>query len=293
MPEKSPDTACTQIHSGKAATMVAFHLAALFSPLFFTWEGLVVFLLLVVLIGPLGLGLGYHRLICHRSYRAAWPLRLVFGLLGVLAFMGGPLTWCAIHRLHHKHSDRDEDPQAPQRPFWWSYLFWALVRQMPGLATPEDVRRVTRDLQRERALLFLERYAHAINGAFALVLLGAGWLAGGWFLGVSLLLWGFFLRIVLGWHVAFLLNALNHRHGYRNYDTADSSTNCWWLALLTFGEGWHNNHHRQPRSAAHGHRWFEVDTSYLLIRGLELAGLVSDVVRPQCGAGRPVGPRSS
>ena len=109
MPEKSRDTARTRIHSGKAMAMAAFHLAALSSPLFFTWEGFAVFLLLFVLVGQLGVGLGYHRLICHRSYRAAWPLRLLFGLLGVLAYMGGPLTWCAIHRLHHKHSDRDKD----------------------------------------------------------------------------------------------------------------------------------------------------------------------------------------
>jgi sn-2 palmitoyl-lipid 9-desaturase len=292
MHEKSHDTASMRIHSGKAATMAAFHLAALFSPLFFTWEGLAVSLLLVVVAGQVGIALGYHRLICHRSYRAAWPLRPLFALLGVLACMGGPLTWCSIHRLHHRHSDRDEDPQASHRSFWWSHLLWTLVRQMRSLATPEDVRRVTRDLQRERILLLLERYAQAINAAFALGLLGAGWVAAGWFLGVSLLVWGFFLRVVVGWHATLLVNSINHHHGYRNYDTPDNSRNCWWVALLTFGEGWHNNHHHQPRCAAHGHRWFEVDASYLLIRGLELAGLASDVVRPQCGPGQSVRQRS-
>jgi stearoyl-CoA desaturase (delta-9 desaturase) len=291
MHEKSHDPATTRIHSGKAAAMAAFHLAALLSPLFFTWEGLAVFLLLVGA-GQLGINLGYHRLICHHGYRAAWPLRLLFGLVGVLACMGGPLTWCAIHRLHHRHSDRDEDPQASQHSFWWSHLLWTLVRQMRGLATPEDVRRVTRDLQRERALLWLERYAHVINAAFALGLLGAGWWAGGWFLGVSLLVWGFFLRVVIGWHATFLVNSINHHYGYRNYDTADNSRNCWWVALLTFGEGWHNNHHHQPRCAAHGHRWFEVDISYLMIRGLEWIGLASDVVRPQRGPGQSTQQRS-
>jgi stearoyl-CoA desaturase (delta-9 desaturase) len=278
---KAHGAADSRIHPGKAAAMAFFHLAALLCFVFFTWEGLAVFLLLVVLVGQVGIGLGYHRLICHRSYRAAGPLRPLLGLLGVLNCMGGPLTWCAIHRLHHRHSDRDEDPQASHRSFWTSHLLWTLARQMPGLTTSEEIRQVTRDLAREPAMLWLERYAYALNVAFALVLLAAGWLVGGWFLGVSLLVWGFFVRIVAGWHATFLVNSINHHVGYRNYQTDDNSRNCWWVALLTFGEGWHNNHHHQPRSAAHGHRWFEVDASYLLIRGLEAVGLASEVVRPR------------
>ena len=97
----------------------------------------------------------------------------------------------------------------------------------------------------------------------------------------ALLIWGLFLRVVVGWHLALAVNLFGHRSGYRHYPTPDNSRNCWWLTLLTFGEGWHNNHHHQPRSAAHGHRWYEVDVPYLFIRGLELVGLASDVIRPQ------------
>jgi len=270
----------SRIHPSMAAVAVAFHLGALAAFWAFTWEGLVAFLVLIVLVGQLGVGLGYHRLLCHRSYHVPAALRSSLALLGLMACQGGPLTWCAIHRLHHRHSDHDGDPQMSSGSFWWKHILWALVRDMAGLASPADVRRVTADLHREPALLWMERWQVALLAGQALVLLLGGWFFGGWGLGLSLLLWGFFLRAVVGWHATFLVNSINHRYGYRNYATDDDSTNCWWVALLTFGEGWHNNHHARPRCAAHGHRWFEVDASYRLILLLEWLGLASRVVRP-------------
>ncbi len=269
-----------RVCAGKAAIMAAFHLSALSAFWWFTWAGLVAFLVLFVLVGQLGVSLGYHRLLCHRGYQVPGPLRRLLALAGVLAFQGGPLSWAAIHRLHHRHSDTEDDPQVSHGGLLWSHVLWSLVREMPGLATPEDIRRVTADLHREPFLRWLERWQAVPHAALALALLLGGWAWGGWDVGVSMLLWGFFLRIVAGWHATFLVNSINHHHGYRNYATDDNSRNCWWVALLTFGEGWHNNHHHHPRCAAHGHRWFEVDTSYLLIRGMERLGLASRVVRP-------------
>jgi fatty-acid desaturase len=271
-----------RLDSRKVLAAIAFHLAALLAPWTFTWAGLILLLTLNLLVGQLGISLGNHRLLAHRSYQVARPLRYLFAFWGVLAYQAGPLTWCAIHRLHHRHSDRDDDPQMSHRSLAWSHYLWTLMREWPGLETPEDVRRVTRDLQREPILQFLERHFHVINLLVALGLFGLGWVLGGWRLGLSLLVWGFFLRVVVSLHLTFLSNSVNHRWGYRNYETRDNSRNCWWVALLSFGE-WHNNHHQQASSAAFGHRWFEIDTSYLLIRTLERVGLASRVVRPRSG----------
>ena len=263
----------------KAAVAIAFHLAALLAPWTFTWEGLAALLFGNLLVGQLGVSLGNHRLLAHRSYHVGGPLRYFFAFWGVLAFLEGPLTWCASHRLHHGHADREGDPQMSHRSLAWSHFLWILVRDRPGLGAG-DVRRITRDLQREPVLRFMERHFLGINAAVALGLLGAGWAFGGWPLGLSLLVWGFFLRVVVGWHVLFLSNSVGHRWGYRNYETDDGSRNCWWVALLSFGE-WHNNHHRQASSAAFGHRWFEADSTYFLIRVMERAGLATRVVRPR------------
>lgn len=278
--EPARASSAPRIDPRKASVAITFHLASLLAPWTFTWEGLILLLTMNVLVGQLGISLGNHRLLAHRSYHLGKPLRYLFAFWGVLAYLEGPLTWCAIHRLHHKHSDRDEDPQMSHRSLAWSHYLWSLVREWPSLTTPEDYRRVTQDLQHEPVLLFLERCFHGINIAVALGLFGIGWGTCGWLFGLSLLVWGFFLRIVAGWHATYLSNSVSHRWGYRNYDTHDNSRNCWWVALLSFGE-WHNNHHQQASSAAFGHRWFEVDTSYLLIRGLERMGLASRVVQPR------------
>jgi stearoyl-CoA desaturase (delta-9 desaturase) len=259
--------------------MIVFHLAALLAPWAFTWTGVAIACILFFLTAPVGVGMGYHRLICHRSFQTVPWLRALLALLGVLAYQKGPLTWCGIHRLHHRHADSDLDPQMSHRGLLWAHLLW-LVAEDVVLREKHDGSRVTRDLRRDLVLRCLERYFYAVNGLFALALFLLGWLTGGPRLAASLLLWAFFLRIVCGWHVTLLVNSVNHRWGYRNYPSPDQSRNCWWVALLSFGEGWHNNHHHRPRCAAHGHRWFEVDLTYALIRLLERLGLAHGVIRP-------------
>lgn len=242
----------------------------------FTWVGLLTFALLAILTGQFGVGLGYHRLLCHRTFQTRPWLRCLFALLGVLAFQKGPLTWCAIHRLHHRHADSDQDPQKSHLGFLWAHILWTVT------ASPaeQDIDRVTCDLAREPILCFLERYFVVVNVLFAIGLFGLGWLVDDVPLAMSLLVWGFFLRVVYGWHVTFLVNSVTHRWGYRNYPSADNSRNSWWVALLSFGEGWHNNHHHQPHCAAHGRHWFEIDTTYGVILLLERTGLARAVVKP-------------
>jgi stearoyl-CoA desaturase (delta-9 desaturase) len=260
--------------------MIAVHLGALLAPWTFSWAGLGTAVGLVLLTGPLGVGVGYHRLLCHRGFRTTGLLRSAFALLGVLALQCGPLTWCGIHRLHHRHADGALDPQSSRRGSLWAHLLWTVADHLSAPTTRRDILRITRDLQREPVLRWLERFFHAVNVVFFLGLFSLGWASGGVSLAASLFVWGFFVRVVYVWHITFLVNSVGHRWGYRNYPCADNSRNCWWVALLTFGEGWHNNHHHHPRCAAHGHRWFEVDATFQVIRLLEWLGLAHEVIRP-------------
>jgi sn-2 palmitoyl-lipid 9-desaturase len=271
---------------GRTAGFLVFHGVALLAPWTFSFAGVTTGAVLFILTGLFGIGLGYHRLLCHRSFQTTRWLRYPFTFLGLLAFQEGPLTWCAIHRLHHRHTDTDQDPQMSGRGFLWAHILWAVAHLEGGLLPGQSLT-VVGDLRRERVLCWMERLLYAANGLFAVSLFLFGWLFGDLALGLSLLVWGFFLRVVLGWHVTLLVNSVNHRWGYRNYPSRDNSRNCWLVALLTFGEGWHNNHHHRPRCAAHGHRWFEIDMTYGVIRLLERWGLAHAVVHPPGKGAKP------
>lgn len=277
-----------------ALAVVAIHVAALIGGiLFFSWAGVLTALVLAVVTICLGISAGYHRLLVHRSYATFRPLRYFFSLCGTLALQGGPLSWSATHRQHHQHAEDDDDPHSPHAPrpsFWWGHLLWFFYTR-PAVDDPRGQwQRYAPDLSKEPVLRFLERFFVPLNVACAGLLFGVGYLLGGWFLGASLVAWGFFVRVVLAWHATWLVNSAGHLWGYRNYDTPDQSRNTWWVAVLTSGEGWHNNHHADPRSAAHGHRWWEIDPTFALLRLLETVGLVWDVVRPR---GRKLAPAAT
>ncbi|MCC6795550.1 MAG: fatty acid desaturase [Candidatus Hydrogenedentes bacterium] len=255
------------------------HALALLAPFTFSWSGFFLCLVLVWVTGGLGITLCYHRLLTHRSYRTFKPIEYLLTLFGCLALQGGPITWVATHRLHHKESDEDPDPHTPQHTFWWSHIVWNFFRD-PQLDCYDKIRRFAKDLDKDRVLRFYERYFFFIYLALAIALYGIGQLIGGWKLGVSLVIWGCCVRTVLVWHFTWLVNSATHMWGYTNYKTTDNSKNTWWVALLTFGEGWHNNHHADQRSAAHGHRWWEIDQTYITIKMMQWVGLARDVVKP-------------
>ncbi len=211
---------------------------------------------------------GYHRYFSHRAYRTSRAFQLALAVLGTTAVQKGPLWWAAHHRDHHRWSDRPEDVHSPlQRGFWWSHLGWILSERHDRTKL-EGVR----DLARFPELVWLDRF-HLVPP----VALAAGlFLAGG----VPALLWGFFVSTVALWHGTFVINSLAHVLGRRRYPTGDGSRNSLVLALLTFGEGWHNNHHFFPGSANQGFRWWEIDVSYYALRALAAAGIVRDLRRP-------------
>jgi stearoyl-CoA desaturase (delta-9 desaturase) len=232
----------------------------------------------------------YHRYFSHKAFKTSRAVQFAFALLGSMSVQRGPLWWAAHHRNHHRHSDTEHDVHSPvTRSFFWSHMGWFLTRR--GFRTD---RSVIRDLEKFPELRWLDRYDVLLPVALAVAL----FLLGGWLernhpgLGTSgpqLLVWGFFVSTVVLFHVTVTINSLAHRWGTRRYPTADHSRNNGLLALLTFGEGWHNNHHHFPGSARQGFFWWELDLTYYGLRTLAALGLVWDL-RPVPASLRRRGP---
>lgn len=215
-----------------------------------------------------GITAGYHRYFAHRSYQTSRAFRFVLAVLGSLALQKGVLWWAAQHRRHHRWTDRAGDPHSPVRDgFWRAHMGWFLAADAPVL-DPAAVP----DLAREPELMWLDRWFVVPP----LVLAVALWVLGG----LPWLVAGFFCATTFVWHGTYLVNSLGHRIGRRPFDTPDHSGNSFWLALLAWGEGWHNNHHRFPGSTRQGFRWWEVDLTYYCLRVLARLGIVWDLVEP-------------
>jgi stearoyl-CoA desaturase (delta-9 desaturase) len=249
------------------------------------WSDIAVFLILYVLTG-FGVTVGFHRLFTHRAFATKRWLRGVLAVLGSAAIEGPVISWVADHRKHHAFADQPGDPHSPHvdHGVGWRGALRGLVHAHMGwlfLHTQRGARkRYAPDLIADPVVSFVDRtfLYWAIGGLGAAF--GLGWLIGGTLTAaLTGLLWGGAVRLLVLHHVTFSINSLCHFFGRRRFDTGDESRNLAWLSLLSFGEAWHNNHHAFPTSAAHGLRWWEIDTSSLLIRGLERVGLAWDVVR--------------
>src|SRR5262245_53766549 len=247
------------------------------APFTFTWQGLVVAIALSWLTGRVGLTPGFHRLLTHKGFETSLAFRRAIAFIGGLAGEGSAIHWVADHRRHHAHSDQPGDPHSPRDGGWWSHMLW-FVPRVNRDHNERYHRRWVPDLMRDPVLVFLDRTFIWWHIALGVGLYSAGQALGGAALGWSLVVWGMFVRLLFVLHTTWLVNSATHMWGYRNYAVDDDSRNCWWVALLTHGEGWHNNHHAHPRMARHGHRWWELDTTYALIRVLRRVGLVRDVI---------------
>jgi fatty-acid desaturase len=261
-------------------------------PWLFSWTGLVALILGVHVFGNLGINLGYHRLLTHRSFAVPKWLEYTLTIFALCCMQDTPTRWVATHRLHHNHSDQDEDPHSPLMDFVWGHVGW-LFRKNPSVHDIGVYQKYARDLLNDPFYFFLEKrpiwagYIYLLHAvAFFLVGLVSGklisgtWAAGLQF-GLSLLVWGVLVRTVAVWHITWSVNSLTHTFGYRNYQTDENSRNNWLVALVSAGEGWHNNHHEDPASASVQHRWWEFDISYYTIRALEFIGIATKVVRPR------------
>jgi sn-1 stearoyl-lipid 9-desaturase len=248
--------------------MGVFHVGALAAFFFFTWKALLISVLLWWISGSLGIGMGYHRLLTHRGYKTPKWVEYCLTVCATLALEGGPIFWVATHRIHHKFSDQDGDPHSPRDGKWWSHMGWILTGKSMHHDTTTLVRYVP-DLAKDRFHVWITKYHYVPMIVLGLALLAVG--------GLPLLLWGIFLRTVVGLHATWLVNSATHLWGSRRFATRDTSTNNWVVALLTFGEGWHNNHHAYPTSARHGLKWYEVDVNWYGIRALKLLGLAKQI----------------
>jgi len=253
-----------------------FHVGAVAALFFFTWPRLAVMLGLYILSINVGIGMCYHRLLTHRGYQVPKWLEYAMAVCATLALEGGPMFWVATHRVHHQLSDHPGDPHTPRDGGGWAHLGW-LIWGNALHAQTETLNRYAPDLGRDRFHVWLSKYHWIPLTASGALLFGLGWLTGGAQNAVGLLLWGAFLRVTLGLHATWLVNSATHLWGSRRFETRDDSRNNWWVALVTGGEGWHNNHHAHPVSARHGLAWYEIDPNYMGIWLLSKLGLARGV----------------
>jgi stearoyl-CoA desaturase (delta-9 desaturase) len=256
------------------ALMGAVHLLGFAAPLLFapTWE------LVAVCVGSyylrmFGITAGFHRLFAHRAYRTSRWFQFVLAFLGGASTQKSAVWWAAHHRDHHRYSDLPGDLHSPVRDgFWWSHIGWILHS-----STDRTKSENLRDFAEHRELWWLDRHQLWPTLVYATTLLAIG----GW----AWLFWGYFLSTTLLWHGTFCVNSLAHVWGSRRYATKDDSRNNLWIALLTLGEGWHNNHHHDQSSARQGMLWWEVDVSYYVLRALAAAGVVWKLRPPKARKG--------
>ncbi len=272
IPEVMGSPAEQKLNRGTTFFMVLFHLGAVAALFYFTWSALALAIVFWWVAGSLGIGMGYHRLLTHRGYKTPKWVEYFLTTCATLALEGGPIFWVAVHRIHHQNSDKHGDPHSPRDGAWWAHMGWILAGEAMhnridalGPYVPE--------LRKDKFHVWISKY-HWLP----LTVLGLGMLAIG---GLPWLLWGIFFRVTYGLHATWLVNSATHMWGSRRFMTTDRSRNNWWVALLTFGEGWHNNHHAHPLSARHGLAWYEVDLNWYGICFLRLLGLAKDVKLPR------------
>jgi stearoyl-CoA desaturase (delta-9 desaturase) len=272
------------------ATIVMVHLLVPFAflPYTFTWWGIAALLIGNFIFGSLGVNLGYHRMLTHDAAKFPKFFERLWVICGVCTLEGSPLWWVCTHRIHHQHSDEDGDPHSPKNDFYWGHMGWIYTSDERRQKLDTYAKYVP-DLMSDKFLRWLHRGEKWLLVWLAHVLLltavgfGLGFLIADTTeraiqIGVQWFMWTVIVRTVYVWHITWLVNSAAHRWGYRNYKTHDDSRNNWFVALLTNGEGWHNNHHATPRACSQGHRWWEIDLTFTFVRLLQRIGLAWDVV---------------
>jgi stearoyl-CoA desaturase (delta-9 desaturase) len=249
-------------------TLGLLHLGAVGALFMFNWRVLAAAIFLYWMSTGLGISLGYHRLHTHRSYKVPRFLEYFFAVCGAMTLEGGPIFWVATHRIHHQKADLPGDPHSPRDGAWWSHVGWILYGESNHNNT-QKMAKYAPDLAKDPFYVWLNDYHWAPLAVLSVILLAIG--------GLPLFLWGVCFRVVFGMHATWLINSATHMWGKRRFNTRDDSRNNWWVAMFTFGEGWHNNHHAHPTSARHGLAWYEFDPSWLTLKALRFFGIAKAV----------------
>jgi len=223
--------------------------------------------------GCVGITLCFHRLLTHRAYQVPKWLERILATFGVLAMQGSPLEWIGHHRMHHAASDTPKDPHNAGYGFWYSHWGWLFIKS-DEFDDPKRLRRFARDIAADPYYRLMEsNYMQVLVQVIAAgILYAIG--------GIEYVIWGTFVRLVVVYHSTWAVNSASHIWGYRNYEVDDTAKNNWVVALLTWGEGWHNNHHAFGDVAPSGHRWWEVDVTYMIIRAFKFLGLATKIKLP-------------
>ena len=269
--------AVTDIYGRKSAkglnwitfiAMTAFHIGAVAALFYIDYGAMFAAAILWWVSGSLGIGIAYHRLLTHRGFKTPKWMEYFLTICGTLALEGGPIFWVATHRIHHQHSDKEGDPHTPREGAWWAHMGWIMF----GKAMHHDTGVLTRyvpDLSKDKFHVALTNWHWVTQVVVGLALLAFG--------GLPYVLWGVFFRTTFGLHATWLVNSATHMWGYKTFRTRDDSRNLWWVGLLAFGEGWHNNHHAHPVSMRHGLAWYEFDLNYIQIKLMGALGLAWDL----------------
>jgi fatty-acid desaturase len=258
----------SDINWNSAIFLFLFHVGAVAALFYFSWKALAIAIFLTWVAGSLGIGIGYHRLLTHRGFKTPKWLEYFLTICGMLALEGGAINWVVTHRIHHAFTEQPGDPHSPRDGRWWSHIGW-ILRGTAQQHSERIMRRYAPDLMNDPTHVLLNRIYFVPLIICGIVLLALG--------GLPALMWGVFFRVTLALHSTWLVNSATHLWGSRRFETSDDSTNNWWVALLTFGEGWHNNHHAFSRAARHGLAWYEVDMNWWTIRALTFLKLAKSV----------------
>jgi sn-1 stearoyl-lipid 9-desaturase len=259
-----------------AIFMGLFHVGAVAALFFFSWKIFFITLFLWWVSFGWGIGMAYHRLLTHRGFKCPKWVEYFLTTCATLALEGGPIFWVATHRIHHQKSDREGDPHSPREGMWWAHAGWILTGEAMHHDT-EVLKKYVPDLGKDKFHVMLTKWHWVPQVVLGLALLTYGGLTGGIMTGVAYVLWGIFLRVTFGLHWTWAVNSITHVYGSRRFKTRDDSTNNWWVAAFSFGEGWHNNHHAHPTSVRHGLAWYEFDINWLCIEALKKMGLATDL----------------
>jgi fatty-acid desaturase len=256
--------------------LIIFHLLALSALFTFSWTNLAATLVLWWVSAGFGIGVGFHRLMTHRGFQTPRWVERLLAVCGSLALQGSPIAWVTTHRIHHAFTDQEKDPHSPRHGTYWAHMGW-IIRGTSQLHSEASIKRYIPDVIKDPFMVKFSNWYWVPSVIVAAILFAIGGYTGGLFGGVSMVLWAIFFRIVGGWHATWLVNSATHLWGTRRFETTDDSTNNALIAAITFGEGWHNNHHAHPRSAKHGMAWYEIDLNWIQIWTLEKMGLAKKV----------------